>query len=120
MGDRTVAGTLRVMRESFGIELQRGVFDVVVDGRSVGTIEKKEDALETPLEPGHHTVRVRKGRYSSQERSFYAGDRRDRRFPLLRGQRLAALGGLAHRAKPGDLAHASVARQAVNRDGMLK
>jgi hypothetical protein len=67
-----VAGTLRVIRESFGIELQRGAFDVVVDGRNVGTIEKKNDSLETSLEPGHHTVRIRKGRYSSAERSFYA------------------------------------------------
>jgi hypothetical protein len=64
-----MSATLRLTRESAGIELRRGVFDVQVDGRSVGSIAR-DQTLETPLEPGHHTLRIRKCRYSSQEHPF--------------------------------------------------
>jgi hypothetical protein len=30
--------------------------------------------METPLEPGHHTLRIRAGRYSSPEHSFDVAD----------------------------------------------
>jgi len=39
----------------------RGTFDVVVDGKSVWSI-KWHEAIEAPVEPGHHTLQVRKGR----------------------------------------------------------
>jgi hypothetical protein len=60
-------------REGFGIELRRGSFDITVDGKSVGSLEYGQ-TLETPLEPGHHTLRVRVGRYSSRDHSFDASD----------------------------------------------
>jgi hypothetical protein len=51
----------------------RGTFDVVVDGKSVGSV-KWHEAVETPVEPGCHTLQVRKGRYSSRVRSFDVAD----------------------------------------------
>jgi hypothetical protein len=51
------------------IELRHGVFDIEVDGKTAGTI-KLHDTVEVPLEPGHHTLRMRDGRYSSRSRSF--------------------------------------------------
>jgi hypothetical protein len=61
--------TLTLTREGVGIELRRGPFEIVVDGNSVGSFERHE-TFEMPLEPGHHTLRVRHGRYSSRSRSF--------------------------------------------------
>jgi hypothetical protein len=58
---------------SFGIELRRGQFEISVDGSSVGSIDNHE-TVETPLEPGHHTVQIRHGRYSSRDQSFDAAD----------------------------------------------
>ncbi len=59
-----MAATLRLTRRAGGIELWRGQFDVTVDGSSVGTLER-QDTIETPVEPGHHTLQLRMGRYSS-------------------------------------------------------
>jgi hypothetical protein len=64
-----VAATLRLIREGVGTELQRGTFDVVVDGKSVGSIER-HDTVEVPIDPGRHTLQVRKGRYSSPAVTF--------------------------------------------------
>ena len=69
-----MSATLKVTHEpSFGIELRRGRFEVVVDGETVGSVENHETS-ETPLAPGHHTIRMRKGRYSSRDQSFEAAD----------------------------------------------
>jgi hypothetical protein len=69
-----VAATLKVSRESgFGIELRRGPFEVLMDGRPVGTINHEQTA-EITVDPGHHTLRMRTGRYSSHERAFDAAD----------------------------------------------
>jgi hypothetical protein len=63
---------LNLTREATLIELRRGQFEICVDGRVVGSIELHQ-TVETPLERGHHTLRLRKGRYSSQERAFDIG-----------------------------------------------
>lgn len=68
-----MSATLRLTRGFFGIELRRGTFDFSVDGERVGSIEMKE-TIETPVDPGHHTLQVRVGRYSSPQRSFEAAD----------------------------------------------
>jgi len=69
-----VSATLKVTHEpGFGIELRRGRFEVVVDGETVGSVENHETS-ETPLAPGRHTIRMRKGRYSSRDQSFEAAD----------------------------------------------
>ena len=64
-----MSATLRLTREGVGIELRRGRFDTWVDDNSVGSIEPHE-TIEIPVEPGHHTLRIQAGRYSSQDRSF--------------------------------------------------
>jgi hypothetical protein len=68
-----VPATLRMTRKGFGIELRRGRFEIVVDGRNIGSVNYG-DTVETQVEPGHHTLRIRAGRYSSRDRSFDAAD----------------------------------------------
>jgi hypothetical protein len=70
-----VPATLKVTQESSlnPAGILRGTFDVVVDGKSVGPI-KWHEAIEVPVEPGHHTLQVRKGRYSSGVKAFDAAE----------------------------------------------
>jgi len=68
-----MTATLRVTREGIGIELRRGRFEVAVDGNSAGQLDYG-DTVEVPVEPGHHALRIRVGRYSSLEHSFDATD----------------------------------------------
>jgi hypothetical protein len=68
-----VSATLTLMREGVGIELRRGTFDVLVDDTNVGSLERHE-TTEVPVDPGHHTVQIRAGRYSSRPRSFDVKD----------------------------------------------
>jgi hypothetical protein len=66
--------TLRLTRETaFAFELRRGVFDISIDDKTIGTIESHA-TVEVPLEPGPHTLRIRHGRYSSRNQSFDAAD----------------------------------------------
>jgi hypothetical protein len=70
-----MSATLKLTREVgfAAFELRRGRFEITVDGSSVGSINNHE-TVETPLEPGRHTVQIRHGRYSSREQSFDAAD----------------------------------------------
>ena len=68
-----MSATLRLTREGVGIELRRGPFEIAVDGGGVGSINR-HGTVETPLEPGHHPLRLRSGRYSSQGHSFDVAD----------------------------------------------
>ena len=70
-----VSATLKVTQESAlnPAGILRGTFDVVVDGKSVGSI-KWHEAIEVPVEPGHHTLQIRKGRYSSRVKAFDAAE----------------------------------------------
>ena len=65
--------TLRFTREGFGIELRRGRFAILVDGDKIGSIDYG-DTFEAPVESGHHTLRLRAGRYSSTNQLFDAAD----------------------------------------------
>jgi len=56
------------------MELRRGPFEIQSDGERIGSINKTLETLEIPVEPGHHSIRIRSGRYSSQERSFDVAD----------------------------------------------
>jgi hypothetical protein len=66
-----VSATLKLIREGVGMELRRGTFDVVVDGKSVGSIEL-HNAIEAAITPGRHTLMIRRGRYSSRRCTFEA------------------------------------------------
>jgi hypothetical protein len=68
-----MSATLRLTREGAGIELRRGPFQITVDGNDLGSIQRHE-TVEKSLEPGHHTLRLRAGRYSSQDHSFDLSD----------------------------------------------
>jgi hypothetical protein len=72
-GPATMSATLSLTRKSHALELTRGEFAILLDGKSAASITYGE-TVETPLEPGRHTVRIQKGRYSSQARSFEAAD----------------------------------------------
>ena len=68
-----MSGTISLTREGVGIELRRGRFEISVDGKGVGSLERHE-TVEIPVRPERHTLRIRAGRYSSQERSFEVTD----------------------------------------------
>lgn len=68
-----MSATLKLTREGYGIELRRGTFDISVDDKNEGTLERHE-TVEVPLEPGRHVLRIRAGRYSSRRHSFEVDD----------------------------------------------
>jgi hypothetical protein len=68
-----MAATLKLTREAVGIELRRGTFDVLIDGDSVGSINR-HDTIEVAVQSGRHTIRIRAGRYSSQDHAFEVAD----------------------------------------------
>jgi hypothetical protein len=93
-----VPATVKVTQESAlnPAGIMRGTFDVVVDGTSAGSI-KWHETIETPVEPGRHTLQIRKGRYSSRiltldvaEDEFAAFRCNRRRHPLILAAALAA------------------------------
>jgi hypothetical protein len=69
-----MSATLRLTRKHPGIELRRGPYEIQSDGKRIGVMAKTHETLEISLEPGHHTLRIRSGRYSSQERAFDVAD----------------------------------------------
>jgi aspartate aminotransferase-like enzyme len=95
-----VSATLKVTQEAFTnpAGIMRGTFDVILDGQSAGSI-KWHEAIETQVEPGHHTLQVRKGRYSSRVKTFDAAEDEfvafrcnRRRHPLILAATLFAPG----------------------------
>jgi hypothetical protein len=48
-------------------------WQIMIDGMSAGSIAD-DDAARLPVEPGHHTLRLSSGRFTSPERSFDAAD----------------------------------------------
>jgi hypothetical protein len=77
---------LTLTRTRFGIGLgpwidnRAGEWQVIVDGTVAGSIAP-EETVEVPVEPGHHTLRLKKSnRFLSPERSFTATDGTNSRF----------------------------------------
>jgi hypothetical protein len=68
-----MAATLKLAHKAIGVEVRRGTFDVVLDGKRVGSVEMN-DTFETPVESGRHTVQVRNGRNSSRTQTFDAAE----------------------------------------------
>ena len=66
-------GKLKLTRKGFGMELRRGQFEISVDDRNIGSLNY-DDTVEAQVEPGHHTLRIRAGRYSSRDYSFDVAD----------------------------------------------
>jgi|SRR5579875_3821042 len=66
--------TLNVTRETTSLmELRRGTFEIALDGETIGSIDRNE-TFQTPIDPGHHELQVRLGRYCSGEQSFDIAD----------------------------------------------
>jgi len=68
-----MSATLKLTHKAIGVEVRRGAYDVEVDGRRVGSVEMN-DTIETPLDPGRHTLQIRSGRNSSRAKTFDAAD----------------------------------------------
>jgi len=51
----------------------RHAWQILLDGKPAGSIAD-DDAARLPVEPGHHTLRLSSGRFTSPERSFEAAD----------------------------------------------
>jgi hypothetical protein len=68
-----MSATLKLTHKAIGVEVRRGAFDVLVDGKRVGSVEMN-DTIETPVEPGRHTLQVRNGRNSSRAQTFDAAE----------------------------------------------
>jgi hypothetical protein len=65
--------TVRVRHEAIGVEVRRGTYDVLVDGKRAGSVEL-HGTFETLAEPGRHTLQIRNGRNSSRTATFDAGE----------------------------------------------
>src|SRR5580704_1392092 len=72
-GTLNMPATLKLTRHLIGVQIRRGKFDVLVDGTGVASIDAHE-TIETPVEPGHHTLQLRYGRYSSRTAAFDAAE----------------------------------------------
>jgi hypothetical protein len=68
-----VSATIRLTRRAIGVEVRRGTFDVMVDGKHVASIEMN-DTIEMQVEPGRHTLQIRNGRNSSRTKTVDAGE----------------------------------------------
>ncbi len=68
-----MSATLTIKREGAIAELRSAPFGITLDDTTVGSINR-HGTFETPIEPGHHTLQVRAGRYTSRAQSFDVAD----------------------------------------------
>ena len=68
-----MSAILTLTHKAIGVEVRRGTYDVVLDGERVGSLEMN-DTIETPVEPGRHTLQIRNGRNSSRTQTFEAAE----------------------------------------------
>ena len=59
---------LKLVHKAIGVEVRRGTYDVMVDGKPAGSVEINE-AIDIPVEPGRHILQVRNGRNSSRTKT---------------------------------------------------
>jgi hypothetical protein len=68
-----MSATLKLTHKTIGVEVRRGTYDVMVDGKLAGSVELDE-TVDVPVEPGRHTLKVRSGRNSSRIKTFDVAD----------------------------------------------
>jgi hypothetical protein len=68
-----MAATLKLTHKAIGAEVRRGAYEVIVDGNRVGSVEMNQ-TVETSIDPGLHTLKLRDGRKSSRTETFDATD----------------------------------------------
>ena len=78
-----MSAMLKLTHKATGVEIRRGTYDVVVDGKPAGSLELNE-TIDIPVEPGHHALQVRNGRNSSRTKTFDAAEGETRRLPMQR------------------------------------
>jgi hypothetical protein len=65
--------TLKMTHKSIGVEVRRGTYVIVIDGRPGGSLAMN-DTIEIPVEPGRHSVKLVSGRKSSRMKTFEIAD----------------------------------------------
>lgn len=68
-----MSATLKLTHKAIGVEVRRGTYDILVDGMRAGSVEMN-DAVEIPIEPGRHTLKIRSGRNTSRTKTFDAAE----------------------------------------------
>jgi hypothetical protein len=68
-----MSATLKLTHKTIGVEVRRGTYDAMVDGKRAGSVELNE-TIDIPVEPGRHTLQVRNGRNSSRTKTFDAAE----------------------------------------------
>ena len=56
-----MSATLKVTHKAIGAEVRRGPYDIEVDGKRFGSVNMN-GTFDASVEPGSHTLKVRKGR----------------------------------------------------------
>lgn len=65
--------TIKLTRKTIGVEVRRGTYDVIVDGKQVASLEMN-DTINMQVEPGRHTLQIRNGRNSSRTQTVDAAE----------------------------------------------
>jgi hypothetical protein len=68
-----MSATLQLTHKTIGVEVRRGPYEVLLDGKRVGSVALN-DTFEIPIEPGRHTLKLRSGRNSSRTKTFDAAE----------------------------------------------
>jgi hypothetical protein len=68
-----VPATLKLSHQTVGVEVRRGTYEAVVDGKPAGSVELNQ-TVDLPVVAGHHTLRIRSGRNSSRTKTFDIAD----------------------------------------------
>ena len=68
-----MSATLKLTHKTIGVEVRRGTYDAMVDGKRAGSVELNE-TIDILVEPGRHTLQVRNGRNSSRTLTFDAAE----------------------------------------------
>jgi hypothetical protein len=74
-----MSASLILTHATIGLEVRRGTYEAMVDGKHAGSLELNE-TIGIPLEPGNHTLQVRNGRNSSRIKTFEIADAEIVRF----------------------------------------
>ncbi|GAA3319212.1 hypothetical protein [Arthrobacter ramosus] len=74
-----MSATLKLTHRTIGVEVRRGTYEAIVDGKHAGAVELNE-TIDITVEPGHHTLQVRNGRNSSRTKSFDVAEGEIARF----------------------------------------
>lgn len=64
-----MSATLKLTHKTIGVEVRRGTYEALVDGKPAGSLELNK-TIEIVLEPGQHTLQVLNGRNSSRTAAF--------------------------------------------------